>query len=166
MIRTIVTVLFACTVLAASAAAQSQSAIWTSPSAEQVSAIYPEVESLYLDLHRSPELAMHEQQTSSKLADRAKSLGYEVTTGVGGTVEDKTGLPLASHVVVNSDSGISIPVAHACGHDIHMASWVGTAKLMAMNRDHWHGMLMLIGQPAEETGEGAPAMIKDGYFGR
>ena len=98
-----------------------------------------------------------------------KSLGYEVTTGVGGTgivallrngpgpkvllrtdmdalpIEEKTGLPFASHVVVKSDSGTSTPMAHACGHDIHMSSWIGTAKLMATNRGRWHGTLILIG---------------------
>jgi hippurate hydrolase len=155
-----------------------------------VNAIYSEVESLYLDLHRTPELAMHEQQTSSKLAERMKALGYEVTTGAGGTgvvallhngkgptvllrtdmdalpIEEATGLPFASHVVVKTDAGTSIPVLHACGHDIHMSSWFGTAKLMVTNRDRWHGTLMMIGQPAEETGEGAPAMIKDGLFTR
>jgi len=81
-------------------------------------------------------------------------------------IGEETGLPFASHVVVKSDSGTSIPVMHACGHDIHMSSWIGTAKLMATNRDRWHGTLILIGQPAEETGEGAPAMIKDGLFTR
>jgi amidohydrolase len=175
---------------AGESAAQSNSAAWTTPSAEQVTAVYPEIESLYLDLHRTPELAMHEQQTAAKLAGRAKSMGYEVTTGVGGTgvvavlrngagpkillrtdmdalpIEEKTNLPFASHVVVKSDSGTSTPVAHACGHDIHMASWIGTAKLMATNRDRWHGTLILVGQPAEETGEGAAAMIKDGLLTR
>jgi len=176
--------------LVARTAAQTNPASWTTPSAEQVNAIYPEVESLYFDLHRSPELAMHEQQTAAKLADRMKALGYEMTTGVGGTgivavlrngkgptvllrtdmdalpIEEATGLPYASHAVAKSDSGTSIPVMHACGHDIHMSSWIGTAKLMATNRDRWHGTLILIGQPAEETGEGAPAMIKDGLFTR
>jgi hippurate hydrolase len=172
------------------AAPQSKLTAWTTPSAEQLSDVYPEVESLYFDLHRTPELAMHEQQTAAKLAGRAKSLGYDVTTGVGGTgivavlhngpgpkillrtdmdalpIEENTGLPFASHVVMKSDSGSSIPLAHACGHDIHMSSWIGTARLMATNRDRWHGTLILIGQPAEETGEGAAAMIKDGLLTR
>lgn len=179
-----------CVLLAANVSAQSKSGIWTNPSAEQVNAVYPEVQSLYFDLHRTPELAMHEQQTAAKLAERVKGLGYEVTTGVGRTgvvavlrngagptvllrtdmdalpIEEKTGLPFASQVVVKSDSGTSIPVMHACGHDIHMSSWVGTAKLMATNRNRWHGTLILIGQPAEETGEGAVAMIQDGLFTR
>jgi len=190
MNRTIAALLSGCVLFASAALAQSRSGIWTTPSAEQVNAVYPEVESLYFDLHRAPELAMHEQQTSAKLAERVKALGYEVTTGVGSTgvvavlrngvgptvllrtdmdalpIEEKTGSPFASHVVVKSDSGTSIPVMHACGHDIHMSSWVGTAKLMATNRDRWHGTLILIGQPAEETGEGAVAMIKDGLLTR
>ena len=190
MNHTILPLLSGCMFLAVSTAAQTSPAAWTTPTAEQVNAIYPEVESLYFDLHRTPELAMREQQTAAKLAERMKTLGYEVTTGVGGTgivavlrngkgptvllrtdmdalpIEEATGLPYASHVVVKSDSGTSIPVMHACGHDIHMSSWIGTAKLMATNRDRWHGTLILIGQPAEETGEGAPAMIKDGLLTR
>lgn len=189
MNRSILTVMHGL-LLAVPAAAQTSPAVWTTPSAEQINAIYPEIESLYFDLHRTPELAMHEQQTAAKLAEGMKALGYKVTTGVGGTgivavlrngkgntvlhrtdmdalpIEEATGLPYASRVGVKSDSGTSIPVMHACGHDIHMSSWMGTAKLMATNRDHWHGTLIFIGQPAEETGEGAPAMIKDGLFTR
>jgi amidohydrolase len=190
MDRAILALLFACVLAVRSAAAQMKPAAPAAPSAAEVNAIYPEVESLYLDLHRTPELAMHEQQTAAKLAERAKALGYEVTTGVGGTgvvvvlrngagrtvllrtdmdalpVEEKTGLPYASHVVVKTDSGTSIPVMHACGHDIHMSSWFGTAKWMATNRGRWHGTLILVAQPGEETGEGAVAMIKDGLFTR
>jgi amidohydrolase len=190
MTRPLLALTSGCLLLTAGALAQTKSAAWTSPSTEQVNAIYPELESLYFDLHRSPELAMHEQQTAAKLAGRMKALGYEVTSGVGGTgivamlrngngptvllrtdmdalpIEEKTGLPHSSHVVVKTDSGTSIPVMHACGHDIHMSSWIGTAKLMATNRDRWHGSLIFIGQPAEETGQGAPAMIQDGLFTR
>jgi amidohydrolase len=186
----VLTILSGCVLLAVSGSSQTNTKAWTTPSAEQINAVYPEVEALYFDLHQSPELAMHEQQTAAKLADRVKAMGYEVTTGVGGTgivavlrngtgpsvllrtdmdalpIAEETGVPYASHVVVKSDSGSSIPVMHACGHDIHMSSWIGTAKLMATNRDRWHGTLILIGQPAEETGEGAPAMIKDGLFTR
>src|SRR5215470_13220588 len=189
MDRAILALLSACVLAALGATAQTKPAA-PAPSAEEVNAIYPEVESLYLDLHRTPELSMHEQQTAVKLAERAKALGYEVTTGVGGTgvvavlrngagrtvllrtdmdalpVEEKTGVPYASHVVVKTESGTSIPVMHACGHDIHMSSWFGAAKWMATNRNRWHGTLNLVAQPAEETGEGAVAMIKDGLFTR
>ena len=158
--------------------------------AEQIAAIYPEIESLYMDLHKSPELAFHEQQTAAKLAERVKALGYEVTTGVGGTgivailkngpgptvmmrteldalpVLEKTGLPFASTVTTKNATGDTIPVMHACGHDLHMSAWYGTAELMAKNKDKWHGTLMMVGQPAEEVLQGASAMLKDGLFTR
>jgi amidohydrolase len=179
-----------CLLAAGGAAAQTKPSPWTAPSVEQVNAVYSEVEALYFDLHRNPELAFHEQQTAAKLAARVKALGYEVTTGVGGTgivavlrngpgptvmlrteldalpVLEKTGLAFASTVVVKSDSGESVPVMHACGHDIHMSAWAGTARLMAENRQRWHGTLVLVGQPAEEIVAGAAAMLKDGLFTR
>jgi amidohydrolase len=156
----------------------------------QVNAIYPGIEKLYIDLHRNPELAFHEQRTAAQLAQRVKALGYEVTEGVGGTgvvailrngpgrvvmlrteldalpIEEKTGLPFASTVKTKNDAGETVPVAHACGHDLHMSAWVGTAELMAQNRARWHGTLMLVGQPAEEIVSGATAMLKDGLFTR
>ncbi len=190
MRRTLLVLLFACVALIPCAGAAPTATAWSTPSTQQIDAIYAEVESMYLDLHRSPELAMQENETAAKLAARVKSLGYDVTTGVGGTgvvavlkngpgrtvllrtdmdalpIAENTGLPFSSHVIVKSESGASIPVMHACGHDIHMSSWFGTAKLMATNRSRWHGTLILIGQPAEETGEGAIAMIKDGLLTR
>src|SRR3989454_1932145 len=74
-----------CLLMAAGAAPQTKPTTWTAPSAEQLNAVYSDVEALYLDLHRNPELSLHEQQTAAKLAERMKALGYEVTTGVGGT---------------------------------------------------------------------------------
>ena len=163
---------------------------WITPTTAEVDAIYPDIEALYIDLHQNPELAFQEAQTAAKLAARVKALGYEVTTGVGGTgivavmrngpgltvmlrteldalpVEEKTGLPFASKVVVKNVSGQSIPVMHACGHDIHMSAWAGTARLMAEHKDRWHGTLVMVGQPAEESGAGASAMLKDGLFTR
>ncbi len=176
--------LISCSILSA-----AQTRTWA-PSAEQIAAVYPEVESLYFDLHRNPELSLHEQQTAAKLASRVKDLGYEVTTGVGGAgvvavlrngtgptvllrtdmdalpVEEKTGLSYASHVMFKNEAGANVPVMHACGHDIHMSSWYGTAKLMAQSKEHWRGTLVLIGQPAEEVISGANAMIRDGLFTR
>jgi hippurate hydrolase len=170
------------------AAARAQTPAASLPA--QVDAIYPDIEALYTDLHRHPELAYHEQQTAAKLASRMKALGFEVTEGVGRTgivavmrngsghtamlrteldalpVQEKTGLPYASTVIVKNEAGESIPVMHACGHDVHMSGWLGTATLMAKNRDRWHGTLVMIGQPAEEGGEGALAMLKDGLFTR
>ncbi|HSA92059.1 MAG TPA: amidohydrolase [Terriglobales bacterium] len=81
-------------------------------------------------------------------------------------VEEKTGLPYASKVTTRDDAGATVPVMHACGHDIHMSSWYGTARLMAANRQRWRGTLVLIAQPAEETGEGAAAMLQDGLYTR
>ena len=158
--------------------------------AAQVNAIYPSVEKLYIELHRNPELAFHEKRTAATLAARVKALGYDVTTGVGGTgivavlkngtgpvvmlrteldalpIEEKTGLPFASTVKTKTDAGETVSVSHMCGHDLHMAAWVGTAELMAKHRDRWHGTLVLVGQPAEEVVGGAKAMIRDGLFTR
>src|SRR5580700_11660865 len=175
--------------LAWTGSAKSETA-WTTPTTAEVDAVYPDIEALYIDLHQNPELAFQEVQTASKLAARARALGYEVTTGIGQTgivavmkngpgptvmlrteldalpVQEKTGLPFASKVVVKNANGQSTPVMHACGHDIHMAAWAGTARLMAEHKDRWHGTLILIGQPAEEAGAGASAMLKDGLFVR
>ena len=160
------------------------------PLAADVAKAMPASEALYLDIHQNPELSLHETHTAAKLADRLRSLGYDVTTGVGGTgivailkngngpvvmlrteldalpIEEQTGLPYASKVKWKSASGAEIPVMHACGHDLHMAALVGTAAVMAENRQRWHGTLMLIGQPAEEVIQGAEAMLKDGLFTR
>jgi hippurate hydrolase len=157
---------------------------------QQVNTVYPKIEQLYIDLHEHPELSMHETQTAAKLGTELRALGYDVTTGVGGTgvvallkngsgptvmlrteldalpVEEKTGWSFASRVHTKDDSGADVPVMHACGHDIHMAALVGTATLMAQDRSSWHGTLMLIGQPAEERAMGAAAMLKDGLFTR
>src|SRR3954454_11560167 len=160
------------------------------PTTKEIDAAYPAAHDLYVDLHQNPELSAHETQTAAKLAERLRSLGYEVTEHVGGTgvvaiakngpgpvvmlrteldalpVEEKTGLPYASKVRAKDDSGRDVPVMHACGHDVHMASLWGTAAIMARDKNSWHGTLMLIGQPAEETITGADAMIKDGLFTR
>jgi amidohydrolase len=159
-------------------------------SSKEVEAIYPDARALYLDIHQSPELSGHETQTAAKLAGRLRGLGYEVTEHVGGTgivailkngagptvmlrteldalpVEEKTGLPYASKVHAKDDAGRDVPVMHACGHDLHMASVLGTAAIMAHSKDTWHGTLMLIGQPAEETISGAQGMLHDGLFTR
>jgi hippurate hydrolase len=81
-------------------------------------------------------------------------------------IEEKTGLPFASTAKAKNESGETVPVSHMCGHDLHMAAWVGTAELMAKNRDRWQGTLMLVGQPAEEIVAGANAMLRDGLFTR
>ncbi|HXP46020.1 MAG TPA: amidohydrolase [Terriglobales bacterium] len=177
-------------VISSNTPAQVSSGTSIFPSSQQVNAIYPEIEKLYIDLHRNPELAFHEQRTAAELAERVKALGYDVTTGIGGTgivailkngpgptvmlrteldalpIEEKTGLPFASTVKTKNAAGETVPVAHACGHDLHMSAWAGTAELMAQNRQRWRGTLMLVGQPAEEIVSGAAAMVKDGLFTR
>jgi hippurate hydrolase len=160
------------------------------PLDKQVTSVLPDAQTLYLDLHQHPELSSHETRTAAELATRLRTLGYEVTEYVGGTgvvailkngpgptvmlrteldalpVEEKTGLPYASKVRAKDDNGRDVPVMHACGHDVHMAALWGTAAIMARNKESWHGTLMLIGQPAEETITGADKMIKDGLFTR
>jgi len=154
------------------------------PSTKEVDAVYPAAHDLYIDLHQNPELSSHETQTAAKLAARLRTEKVGGTgvvailkNGAGATVmlrteldalpvEEKTGLPYASKVHTKDDSGRDVHVMHACGHDLHMASLVATAAIMAHSKDTWHGTLMLIGQPAEETISGAKAMIADGLFTR
>src|SRR5262249_21971399 len=81
-------------------------------------------------------------------------------------VEEKTGLAYASKVRAKDDAGRDVPVMHACGHDLHMASFIATASIMAHSNESWHGTVMLIGPPAEETIGGADGMIADGLFKR
>jgi amidohydrolase len=156
----------------------------------EIDSVYPQVQTLYVDLHQHPELSGHEVNTAAKVAAELRKLGYEVAEKVGGTgvvavlrngpgptvmlrteldalpVEEKTGLPYASKVTTKNDAGVTVPVMHACGHDIHMAALVGTAEIMTKTKDQWHGTLMLIGQPAEETVGGAQGMLADGLFTR
>ena len=156
----------------------------------EVESVYPAAQALYLDIHQNPELSSHEIHTAAKLAERLRNLGYDVTEHIGGTgivallrngegptvmlrteldalpVEEKTGLPYASKIRTTDDSGRQVPVMHACGHDLHIASLVGTAAIMAKSKNSWHGTLMLLGQPAEETISGAKAMLADGLFKR
>ena len=162
----------------------------TPASKKEVENVYPDAHAFYLDLHQNPELSTHETQTAEKLASHLRALGYEVTEHVGGTgvvallkngtgptvmlrteldalpVEEKTGLSYASKVRAKDDAGHDVPVMHACGHDLHMASIVATAAIMAHSKQTWHGTLILIGQPAEETIGGARAMLADGLMTR
>jgi hippurate hydrolase len=174
--------------LVASAGAQSTSS--QGPTSKEVESVYPDAHALYVDLHQNPELSSHEVQTAAKLAGRLRGLGYEVTEHVGGTgvvailkngagptvmlrteldalpVEEKTGLSYASKVRTKDDAGHDVAVMHACGHDLHMAAILGTAAIMAHSKSTWHGTLMLIGQPAEETIGGAKGMLDDGLLKR
>ncbi|MCX8090270.1 MAG: amidohydrolase [Verrucomicrobiae bacterium] len=157
---------------------------------ERVAAAYPSLFDLYRHFHANPELSGHEIKTAARLAAELRDAGYDVTTGVGGhgvvavltngagptvliradmdalPVREQTGLPYASTVVTKDDAGREVPVMHACGHDFHMTALVGTARVLAQLRERWRGTLVLIGQPAEETGQGARAMLRDGLFTR
>lgn len=145
---------------------------------------------LYFHLHQHPEISYQEEQTAARIAQEWKSLGYEVTTGVGGhgvvavmkngagptvmlrtdldalPVTEATQLDYASTASVTLEDGSQTGVMHACGHDIHMTNLVGVAGYLADHQDLWNGTLVLIGQPAEERGGGAAAMLDDGLFER
>ncbi len=161
-----------------------------SPVVASVEAIEPSLEPLYQDLHRTPELSLQEEKTSAKLAERLRALGFAVTAGVGGhgvvgvlrngngptvllrtemdalPVKEETGLAWASTITAVDPGGATVPVMHACGHDLHMTSWVGAATFLSRSRDRWHGTLVMMGQPAEEIFRGAKAMIDDGLLTR
>lgn len=145
---------------------------------------------LYRWLHQHPELSFEEEKTAAKLAGIWKQLGFEMTTGVGGhgivgimhngkgpvvmirtdldalPVTEQTPVPFASTVQATREDGSSTGVMHACGHDIHMTNVTAVGRYMSEHRDQWSGTLIMIGQPAEELGEGAKAMLKDGLFER
>jgi len=150
---------------------------------------YPKLDALYKELHAHPELAFQEVKTAARLAAEMRALGFDVTENVGKTglvaiyrngdgptimvrteldglpMEEKTGLDYASRDKATW-MGREVFVAHSCGHDIHMASWVGTAKTLLGLKEHWRGTLMFIAQPAEEIVAGAKAMLAAGLFTR
>jgi hippurate hydrolase len=160
------------------------------PALAHLADLLPDLEALYKDIHAHPELSLHETRTANIAAERLRAAGFDVTTGVGKTgvvgllrngegpvvmlradmdalpVKEATGLPYASAVTATDSAGKTVPVAHACGHDMHVTCLVGAATLLAQNRDAWHGTLLALFQPAEETAQGAQAMIDDGLFKR
>ena len=157
---------------------------------EAITADMPSLMEIYRDLHANPELSGEEVKTAAKLATEARRLGFTVTEKVGGTgvvavmengegptvmlradmdglpLEEKTGLSFASKVKARTREGKETSVMHACGHDTHMTGWVGAARQLVARKDDWSGTLVMILQPAEETGEGAKAMLEDGLFTR
>ena len=157
---------------------------------QHLDTLLPDLETFYKDVHAHPELSMQETRTAGLAADRLRAADFEVTTGVGNTgvvglfrngngptvmlradmdalpVEEATGVPYASKVQATDPEGKTVPVMHACGHDMHVTWLAGATALMAQARDAWHGTLMAVFQPAEETAAGAQAMIDDGLFRR
>lgn len=150
----------------------------------------PRLMALYKDLHRAPELSFMEAQTAKRLSAEIGGLGFDVTSGVGGhgivavmrngpgpvlllradmdalPLKEETGLPYASTVTRPTREGEMLPAMHACGHDIHMSAWVGTARQLAALKDRWRGTLVMVAQPAEERVGGARAMLADGLYAR
>lgn len=167
-----------------------ESARGTDHLSSSLKGLLPELETLYKDIHSHPELSMQETRTAGIAAKRLKDAGYEVTTQVGKTgvvgllrngdgptvmlradmdalpVKEQTGLPYASSVTAKDAEGKTVPVMHACGHDMHVTWLVGAATLLAKERDTWRGTVMAVFQPAEETAQGAQAMIDDKLFTR
>ena len=153
-------------------------------------ALLPDLENLYKDIHAHPELSMQETRTASIVAQRLRAAGYEVTTGVGKTgvvgllrngegpvvmlradmdalpIAEATGLPYASKITATDGEGNTVPVMHACGHDMHTTWLAGAANVFAQTRDTWRGSVMALFQPGEEIAAGAQAMIDDGLFER
>jgi hippurate hydrolase len=150
----------------------------------------PSLLAIYRDLHSNPELSMQETRSAGIMAAEARRLGFTVTTGVGGTgvvavlengpglvlmlradmdglpVEEQTGLPFASRARGTTREGLATGIMHACGHDTHMTAWIGTARRLVAMRSQWSGTLIMIGQPGEETSQGARAMLDAGLFTR
>ena len=150
----------------------------------------PNLMTIYRDFHANPELSMLEVRTAARLAAEAKKLGFDVTTGVGKTgvvavmrngpgpvlllradmdglpVIEQTGLAFASKVRGTSAAGVESGVMHACGHDTHITTWIGTARRLAAMKSQWSGTLVMIAQPGEEIGAGAKAMLDDGLYTR
>ena len=148
----------------------------------------PYLKNLYLDIHQNPEISLMEKETSIKLADELKKIGFDVTENFGGygvvgvykngngptilyrtdmdalPMEEKTELPYASKVITKNFDGNDVGTMHSCGHDMHMTVWTGTARALVERKDDWNGTIIMIGQPAEEIGAGAAMRLKEGVF--
>jgi amidohydrolase len=166
-------------------------AVFADPLGDAIAADYDDhLGDLFVHFHQNPELSFQENATAARLAAEIRAAGFELTEGVGGTgivaimengpgplvmmradmdglpVEEKSGLPYASRAKQLDSEGNEVFVMHACGHDVHITSLVGTARRMAAMRDQWSGTLMLIGQPAEERISGARMMMEDALWQR
>jgi hippurate hydrolase len=178
------------TLLWLAATAMTAPSVSAATVSDSIRADMPQLMTLYRDLHANPELSMQEVRTPAKLAPEMKKLGFEVTEHVGKTgvvavmkngpgpvlliradmdalpVKEQTGLPFASKVVAKTLDGVESPVMHACGHDTHITTWLGTARRLAAMKDQWSGTLVMVLQPGEELGLGAKAMLDDGLYTR
>lgn len=149
---------------------------------------YAALEQLYKHLHTNPELSFHEEKTAARIAEELQKAGFTVTRQIGGhgvigvlkngkgptilvrtdldalPITENTGLAYASQVRVHDDQNNEVGVMHACGHDIHMSSFIGTARLLSQLKNNWRGTLIFLSQPAEERGGGARAVLNDGLF--
>lgn len=179
-----------CLLVSASLCSLAQSSVKKDAVEKIVDAQYSSLEQLYKNLHEHPELAEHEKETSKIIADELKKLGFEVFEKIGGyglagvlkngagptlliradmdalPIEEKTGLPFASKAKGMNAAGNEVSVMHACGHDLHMSVFIGTARVLSQLRKQWKGTLVLIAQPAEEVGFGADKMLKDGLYNK
>lgn len=163
-----------------------------SPLVQQIGRItdknYPSLETLYKHLHQNPELSLHEEKTSATIATELRSLGFQLVENIGGyglagilkngngptvlirtdmdalPIEEKTGLPYASHAHGVNAVGADVSVMHACGHDLHMTVFIGTARALAETKKQWKGTLVMVAQNSEENGFGAEYMFQDGLY--
>lgn len=166
------------------------SLVFASPLQDGVEADYPYLDALFKYFHANPELSFQEFNTSDRLARELEDLGFDVTRNIGKTglvgtmkngdgpalliradmdglpVQEKTGLEYASTVSQVNLEGIEMPVMHACGHDMHIATIIGVARRMVEMKDRWRGTLLLLGQPAEEVLGGAKTMVRDDLYER
>jgi amidohydrolase len=173
-------------------AQQSQGSFYKTQKAIQlpIDQAYPFLEKLYRYFHSHPELSFHEMETSTRLARELKTIGFDVSTRMGGygvvgilkngegptvmirtdmdalPITEETGLSYASRIRTKNEQDQNVGVMHACGHDVHMTVFVGTAYILMQIRDMWSGTLMMVGQPAEEKGAGAKNLLADGLFTR
>ena len=155
---------------------------------ESIKQDIPYLKSLYLDIHKNPEISLMEKETSKKLANELEKIGFEVTRNFGGygvvgifkngngptilyrtdmdalPMKEKTGLSYASQIITKNFDGNDVGTMHSCGHDMHMTVWTGTARTLIERKNEWKGTIIMIGQPAEEIGAGAAMMLNEGLF--
>ncbi|WP_243372594.1 amidohydrolase [Geotalea sp. SG265] len=153
---------------------------------DTIKQVVPLIEALYKDIHQNPELALQETRTAGIIARQLREAGFEVTEKVGRTgvvgilkngdgptvmmradmdalpMKEETGVPYASRKEGVNAKGETVPVAHSCGHDMHTSWLLGAGMALSQARDAWHGTLMAVFQPAEETAQGSQAMLDDG----